>query len=384
MAKGYVHVEIEAAQAPRKTGSPCGDVVEYERSISATTLVVSDGMGHGVKAHIAARMYVSRMLELLRQGISLRSAFTRIVTTLEEAKGTDQPYAVITVARISTDGVTTVLSYEMPPPIFVTRRYAQVLPQRKEAVGESLVGETNCHLEPGEGIVVLSDGITQAGLGRGLAHGWTADGASGYIRDCLNDGIAIRAIPTSALARARELWGETLGDDCTAVLASCRPGKIVNILTGPPRDTRSDKELVQRFMSMEGEKVVSGGATAQMVAKALGRELILQPGPQSMLAPPKYHIQGIDLVTEGAVTLNQVYNVLDEDPSAFDEESGVTNLHQMLRTADRVNILMGAALNPATKDISFRQKGILTRHAVVPLIAQKLRDAGKLVVVEQI
>lgn len=382
MAKGYVHVEIDARQASRKTGDVCGDVVAYERTPSSTTLVISDGMGHGIKAHIAAQMCVSRILELLRQGASVRNAFTSLVTTMENAKGGDLPYAVFTVVRILNDGVTTVLSYEMPPPMFVTRRYAQVLQQRTTTQGHSLIGEANCHIAPHEGIIVVSDGITQAGLGTSIPGGWTINGTSQSISDCLASGAKLKEIPGYTLHRASEIWGKKLGDDCTVTLASCRWGKTVTILTGPPNDPKKDRELVQRFMMMDGTKVVCGGTTAQITAKALGVPLQMEQNPQSMLAPPTYSIEGIGLVTEGAVTLNQVYNVLDEESEVFYEESGVTQLHELLRAADRVNILVGGAINPATRDISFRQKGILTRQAIIPLIARKLEESGKLVVIE--
>lgn len=381
---GYLHVEITTSQVPMKSGTPCGDVVAYERTASSTTMVVSDGMGHGIKAHIAAQMCVSRTLELLRQGYSLRKAFACVVDTLSKARGTDLPYAVFTVVRILNDGVATVLTYDMPPPVFVSSKYAQVLPQRKVTVHNTLVGESNCHLAHGEGIVIVSDGITQAGLGMGLVHGWTIEGTSQYISDCVSDGIAVHAVPESVLRQARGIWKDGLGDDCTVAMAACRRGKTVNILTGPPGSQNKDKDVVKRFMTLDGTRVVCGGTTAQLVAKALGREMQVEQNPQSMLAPPRYMIEGIDLVTEGAVTLNQVYNVLDEDPDVFDEESGVTELHELLMSADRINLLVGTALNPATKHISFRQRGILTRHAIIPLLAQKLRDAGKLVVLETV
>lgn len=381
---GYLHVEIALDQLSRKAGDPCGDVIAYERTASSTTLVVSDGIGHGIKAHIAAQMCVSRILELLRQGYSLRKAFGSLVRTMNEARGTDLPYAVFTVVRILNDGVTSVLTYEMPPPVFVTPRYAQVLPQRTVAMDDVLIGEANCHVAPREGIMVVSDGITQAGLGMGLASGWTIEGVSQFANDCLGDRIPANRVPACVLSQARTLWKKGLGDDCTAVLALCRPGKTVNILTGPPADRKTDSEVVRRFMLMDGVKVVSGGTTAAVVAKYLRTEVLMEANPQSTLAPPRCHIEGIDLVTEGAVTLNQVYNVLGEDASCFDEESGVTEFHGLLTSADRINILVGSAINPATRDISFLQKGVLTRQTILPLIAEKLERSGKLVVVERV
>jgi len=381
---GYIHVEIDSQQISKRTGTPCGDVIGWERTPAHTTLVVSDGLGSGVKANIAATMCVSRVLELLRNGYSLRKAFSSVAQTMNQAMGTDLPYAVFTVVRVLIDGVTSVLSYEMPEPLLVTHKYSNVLKTRTVNMENSLIHEANCHLDPGEGILICSDGISQAGLGSGLPSGWGVDGISRHIQALVTGGYSPREIPDQVVAEAKKLWGRKLGDDCTTALAYCRRGRTVNILTGPPTRRDKDHETVRRFMLMEGSKVVCGGTTAQVVARALGVQVVMEPTPQSLLAPPRSFIENVDLVTEGAVTLNQVYNVLDEDAEAFDEESGVTELHELLKDADRINLLVGSAINPATGDISFRQRGILTRQAIVPLITAKLEKLGKLVVVEYI
>lgn len=387
MAKGYLHVEIESLQRSKNPGDVCGDVILWERTPSTTDLVICDGMGHGVKANIAAEMCATRLMELIRQGISLREAFASVVNTMEQAKTTDLPYAVFTVIRILSDGVTTVLSYEMPGPIFLTRRYAQVLQQRTISLGRALICEANCHLTQNEGIVVMSDGITMAGLDSGLSGmvmGWGVQGVSQFSTDQMTNGVLFHDLPDHIMERTAQLWGKSLGDDCTVLLAGCRPGNTVNILTGPPTDPEHDQEVVNRFMMLPGSKVVCGGITAQITAESLGVTMEMETRPKSLLAPPRCYIDGIDLVTEGAITLNQLYNVLDEEPDALEDESAVTELYEMLKNADRVRILLGGAINPATRDISFKQKGILTRQAIVPLLAHKLEESGKLVIVEKI
>ncbi|MDX9976249.1 MAG: hypothetical protein RBU21_24955, partial [FCB group bacterium] len=85
--------------------------------------------------------------------------------------------------------------------------------------------------------------------------------------------------------------------------------------------------------------------------------------------------------TEGAVTLNQVFNILEEDDSRYEPKSGVSNLARLLKDADRVEFLVGRAPNLAGEDIAFRQQGILPRTTIVPLLAEKLQSAGKLVIV---
>ncbi len=382
MAAGYLHVEIASAQSAKRAGDPCGDFFRHERSPLATTIVCADGIGSGVKANVAAVMCASRLFELLGRDFSLRDAFAAVARTMTSAMGSDLPFVAFTVARIHADGRTTILSYEAPPPIFVGKRRAQVLTQRILNLGHAVVGEAQCHLEPGEGLFICSDGITQAGLGSGLPTGWEAEGVCRYANELLADGVTIPRLARHVHDKARQLWGPRAGDDCTAVVATCRPGRTVNIMTGPPAQRTDDRAVLARFLQGDGAKVVCGATTAKLVGEALGELVQVQHGT-SMIAPPAYRLPGLDLVTEGAVTLNQAFNILDEDPEEYGEYSGVTQLCDMLRDADRVNIFLGKARNPASADISFRQQGILPRTTVVPLLADKLRQQGKLVVVEE-
>jgi len=380
MATGYVHVEVETAQSSKKPDTPCGDLVDCDRTAAATTLVCADGIGSGIRARIAAQMCVGRLLELLRLGFSLRKAFSAVVHTMEQNRDPSRPFAAFSVARVLNDGMATVLSYEAPVAILASRHHAAALMTRAVELGGAFALESDCCLEPGDGLLLTSDGITQAGLGRGMPNGWQTEGVVRYVNHCLTEGRAMKVIPQEVLRAARRLW-TVGGDDCTAVMALCRRGQIVNLLTGPPAHRSQDVAMVRRFMKAEGLKIVCGGTTAEIVARVLGTRMTVEQSPQSMVAPPRYEIEGIDLVTEGAVTLNQVYNLLNEDIRDLTEDSGVTELCALLQIADRVNIQMGAARSLAAGDISFRQRGILTREAIVPLIADRLRAAGKLVVI---
>lgn len=383
MVAGYVHVEVETSQSPKRPEWPCGDVVACDRSEAATTIVCADGIGSGVHAHIAAELCASRLLELLRLGTSLRKTVDSLVRSMERNREPKSTFAAFTAARILNDGMTTILGYESPPAILVSGRHAMAIPFRPIELGGALVAESECCLEPGDAVFLMSDGVTQAGIGHGMPQGWQTEGVLRYINRCLDEGLLFKEIADSVHREARRLWVDG-GDDCTAVAATCRTGQILNILTGPPSDASRDASVVRRFMQSEGIKVVCGGSTANIVARVLGTSVSMEKDPTSMIAPPRFEIPGVDLVTEGAVTLNQVYNLLDEDLAAFTENSGVTELCSLLQVTDRVNIVVGQAKNQASGNISFRQCGILTRDHIVPLIAQKLLAAGKLVVVDRV
>jgi len=383
MVAGYVHVEVVQAQSPKRPEGPCGDLLACDRTAAATTLICADGVGSGVRARIAAEMCVSRLRELLRLEFSLRKGMASLVHTMEHPRDPARPFAAFSVARILNDGMTTVLGYEAPPPVLVSRRHASLLAPSPIELGGGLVQEYNCYLEPGDGLLLVSDGITQAGLVTSVPDGWTAEGAVRFLNGRLVDGLATRDLPDRLHREALRLWA-VAGDDCTAALALCRRGQIVNLLTGPPSDPSLDVATVRRFMQSEGLKIVCGGTTAEIVARAIGVPLRVEQEPKSLVAPPRYEITGVDLVTEGAVTLNQVYNLLDEDLRHVKEDSGVIELCMFLQIADRVNVLVGGARNKANDDIAFRQRGILSRHQILPLLLEKLRAAEKLVVLQQV
>jgi hypothetical protein len=235
---------------------------------------------------------------------------------MTHAKESDLPYAAFSVARILSDGEATILTYEAPGPVYVSRNLAMALPQRTLTMDRALVGESNCYIEPGEGLLLVSDGISQAGLGTTLRDGWGLEGLCRFASDQLAEGLDLRLLPEAVRTQAERIsvdtTGLTQGDDCTVMLAACRLGNTVNILTGPPDAKDRDAAVVREFMQREGSKVVCGGTTAQIVARHTGQRLEMRQEFVSTIAPPECFIQGINLTTEGAVTLNQVYNILDE------------------------------------------------------------------------
>jgi len=380
----YKHVELNFTQHSKKTGDPCGDVIMYERNTAYTIVVVSDGLGSGVKANISATMTCSRVLELIRRGFSIYDAFKSVVSTMHEAKQKDLPYAVFTVAHILNDGVATVLSYEMPPPVFIANKYASLLNQRSFTLGGEVVYEYECFFNEGNALVLVSDGVTQAGMGITLKLGLTIEGYCQFINKCLKLGSSYSDILFNSICEVASAGKNRFGDDTSVALISCRSGNVLNVFTGPPVDPSSDIKTVKKFIDSDGIKVICGSSTANIVARYLGKKLGVENKNLSNIEPPKYELEGIDLVTEGAITLNQVYNIIDEDTETFKSNTGVCTLHSLFAFADRINFIVGAMKNDAHKDPVFMQLGVLARTAIVPLIAEKLRKKGKMVVVEYV
>jgi hypothetical protein len=238
-------------------------------------------------------------------------------------------------------------------------------------------------LYKGDGIILMSDGITQAGMGKGLPNGWGMEGVNKFVNDQLRKGVEIKNLPIAIINEAKKKWQTQSEDDLSVSLIYCRKGIVINIFTGPPVDSETDEDVVSQFLSTDGLKIVCGATTAKIVARYLGKDLEIDQSFNSMISPPNYEIDGIDLVTEGAVTLNQLYNIWGEELERLEKDNPVSILYALLSVADKVNLFLGRTLNPAGDDISFKQNGILRRDKIVPLLIQKFQQSNKIVTIEE-
>lgn len=378
----YAHIDLFSSQKNFSNCEVCGDVIYHYRNPYYTLLILCDGLGHGIRANIAASMTGTRLLNLINDSFSLREAADKVAETMQKAKGNNSTYTAFTIVRILNTGETTILSYDMPGVILISQHHAVILEGPGIMLNESLVTEKNCFLGRDESLLIFSDGISQAGMGISNTNGWGLRGITDYVNTKLDSGIVLKDLPEDINQQSYSISGSKYSDDTTSIILSCRTGNIVNIFTGPPLLKEHDSEIVRKFTLMSGSKVVCGSTTADIVSRQLNQPIEMNTINYNSVAPPFYRIYGIDLVTEGAVTLNQVYHIIDADPELFEVNSGVTELCKLILQADKINFIAGKAANPAHKDIAFRQQGILTRETILPLLKDKLESMGKLVVME--
>lgn len=349
-----------------------------QRTSEYTDFILCDGMGSGPKANMSAIMCASRILRLLQSGISLYRACEKAVQLMHRARTENIPFAAFTVVRILKSGRYTALSYEIPAPILVQNGLAEIVKQRHFPSAHEILSEAEGTLDEGASLVICSDGVAQAGLGVLPGFGWSIEGYCDYVNHRLNRGYTIDEIADDTLGETYQLSGNVHGDDTSVAVLTAREAHILNILTGPPKSKSQDTPFVQSFMKMDGEKVVCGSTTSDIVARELNTDVVIRNLGTQFNQPPKYHIDGIDLATEGAVTLNQVYNIIDVDTRHYDNSS-VCQLARMLKDSDIIHLFIGDAANEAHTDIAFMQLGVLERAKIIQLIIDKLRDMGKIV-----
>ncbi|MBF0490704.1 MAG: SpoIIE family protein phosphatase [Candidatus Omnitrophica bacterium] len=381
----YQHIDIDYLQSSKKEAAPCGDTVWFKRTLYHTTIICADGISSGVKAFIASQMNVARIGQLLEGGASFQETFQSVVNSMSQWRDYTMPFTAFIMVRTLIDGTTTILNYEMPSPILVTRNRASVVKAEPMIVEAGVASSFHCRFQQGDSIILMSDGITQSGMGTLYPNGWGSQGVEKCVNQWLRRGSSVFEAMHKVFDQAKINDGEVNGDDRTVMYAQSRLGRVVEVLTGPPLDEKSDEEFATRFLESDGTKVICGATTADIVARYKFITLQVEQNPSSMSTPPRYYIDGVDLVTEGAVTLNQVHNLLEEEDLDRDSDmSAAVDLAKIFKSGDRIIFTVGQSLNPANKNIVFRKQGILQRNKIIPMIAQKLEKMGKLVSIEHV
>jgi serine/threonine protein phosphatase PrpC len=360
----------------------CGDSFLCERTFDFTEFILCDGIGSGVYANIAAISCASRLSELFRSGLSQGHACEMVADSMHRARRENIPFSAFSAARVLHDGQFSVYTYEAPEPILVRDGVATVLKPRFYTAGYEVIGESSGTLSVGDSLVLCSDGATQAGMGHGYTFGIGPEGLADFLNHCFGQDVPPEEIPDRVLEMTRRISAGRHEDDTTVAVLTCRTADEITVLSGPPAVKSKDGPFVERFMNTSGKRAVCGSTTAEVLARELGREIRLVSPGTSFGNPPEYRMDGVDMITEGAVVLNQINNILDENPERFVHNSPAERLCAMLADADVVTFIVGRSINGAHNELVFKQLGIHPRDTTIRLIADKLKAKGKLVVTE--
>ena len=339
----------------------CGDKVEILKTGDSDIVILADGMGSGVKANILATLTSKILGTMLREGAAIESCVETIARTLPVCKVRKVAYATFSILQIFHSGQAYLAEFDNPSCVFIRDGKILDYPYKVREIEGKKIHEYRFQVKKNDCFVLMSDGVIYAGAGSILnMQGWTWEAMAEYTLKCTKKTLSASRLAVLLSQACDELYEERPGDDTTVAVARVIERRIVNIFTGPPKDKADDDRIMHEFMHSEGKKVVSGGTSSNIAARFLGKEIITRADSADPDVPPAAEIEGIDLVTEGVLTLGKCLKLLkkyanDEfDEEFFDEldaDNGASRLAKMLiEECTELNLFVGTSVNKAHKN----------------------------------
>ena len=375
-------IDIAAHSINKYNEELCGDKFEIVKSDKRTIIVLADGLGSGVKANILATLTSKIMITMLKQGADLKETIETITSTLPICNIRNIAYSTFTILDIDDELNARLIEYDNPP-AFIIRKNKLFIPKRMCFNSDNKdVWITELKLEVDDEITLCSDGVIHAGVGVMLNHGWEWPNVGAFLEE--QKIKSAEKLSRRLLETCNNLYDGKPGDDASVVTVRVRTPEIAQIFTGPPDDLSKDEEVIRNFMCQPGKKIVCGGTAANILSRELGREIITDLKYIDPCVPPTATIKGIDLVTEGVLTLKMVLNQLQsmshscEEP-IFNKHDGVTQLLKMfLEETTHIQFWVGRAINPAHQNPEF-PKDLSIKINIIKDIERELSNMGKFV-----
>lgn len=351
-------VSVDAAYMSlnKKGEELCGDKVEIVRTENSDIVILADGMGSGVKANILATLTSKILATMVSKGAAIEDCVEAIANTLPRQNGV--AYATFSVIEIFHSGEAYLAEFDNPAAVFIRDGRLVDYPYTEREIGGKIIREYRTAVKENDCFMVMSDGVTYAGAGEILdLKGWTRDAVADYALKCAKKTRSASRLAAMVVGACNDLYMNRPGDDTTAAVARVVNRNVVNIFTGPPKNKEDDARLMREFMSAEGAKVIAGGTSASIAARYLdcGNETLLETACDGV--PPMGKIRGIDLVTEGAITLGKALGLLkryanDEFDEAFfdelDRDNGASRLAKLIiEGCTDICMFVGTAANEA-------------------------------------
>ncbi len=351
-------IEIESCQKNKHGQDICGDsfmthkLVEEDRVIS----VLSDGLGHGLKANILSTMTATMALKFTASDVDLISSSETIMNALPVCRVRNISYATYTIVDIRNQTDISIVEMDNPPFLLIRNGEAITVPF-KEVESPSLEGRKmktySLKACPEDRLVIMSDGISQSGIGtEQLKLGWRVEGCKRFVLEqvCRDPQISARSLAGKILAEAltKEVGGKAYDDMTVAVFYFRKPRRLL-VLTGPPFHQNRDAHFANIFETFKGRKVICGGTTANIVARELQREVVDHLETTDGDIPPIATFEGADLVTEGLLTLTKVAQFLEKGETT-PRRNAASMLLERLLESDSIIFLVGTKINEAHQD----------------------------------
>ena len=365
----------------------CGDhvdVVEQTDNPRSKVVVLADGLGSGVKANILSTLTSKIISTMMAEGLDIEDCVATIADTLPVCAVRGVAYSTFSIIHLIDNEEAEIIQYDNPHVILLRRGKFLELPATMVRIGGKEIYKSHVLLQENDVFIAMSDGAIHAGVGKTLNFGWQRENIIDFAETFYDIGYTAKTLSTILLDKCKELYGGQPGDDTTICVVKIRKREPLNLVIGPPANPKDCSKMMSLFFSKEGKHIVCGGTTSMIASDYLGKKLVplLEfPDPE---IPPVARIEGVDLVTEGVITINKVLiyaqNYLADNESYTEwsfKKDGASQITRLLfEEATDINFYVGKAVNPAHQNpnlpINFNIK-----MRLVDELATCLRKMGK-------
>ncbi len=334
----------------------CGDHVDIvEQSDNSTVIVLADGLGSGVKASILSTLTSKIISTMMAEGLPIEECVETIAATLPVCSVRGVAYSTFTIMQIINNETIEIIQYDNPQVIVLRDNKNYDYPKTEMNIGGKKIFKSEIRVQEDDIFIAMSDGCPHAGIGTAYNFGWKREDIIEFMETMSVSGLTAKNLSTLLVDECDKLYGQKPGDDATACIVKIRKREPMNILFGPPSNRDDCDRMMSLFFSKEGKHIICGGTTSSIAAKYLRKPLRASLNFEESDIPPIAQLEGVDLVTEGVITVNRVLEYAKDylgENEKYEhwnyKRDGASLICQLLfEEATDINFYVGRAINPA-------------------------------------
>lgn len=345
-------LDVYASSLNKSGEELCGDKVKVFKTADKTTLILSDGMGSGVKANILATLTAEIILTMLKESAAIEDVIETVIGTLPIDANLHIAYSTFTVIEIHhATNKFRLINFDNPEPFFLKQGKIFRITKTQRMISGKRVFFSEGTFEEGDFLGIMSDGVLFAGPEITLNQDWNWDHIAHYMEELFKWRVFnAHSIVNKVITQTRLLYNNRIGDDATFAGLYLRKSNALMVFTGPPLDIHDDGNCVDKLLDFPGKKVICGGTTSNIVASFLKAEVETDLSTRREGIPPIGSLKGIDLVTEGILTMAKTLEYLKQSKGDLShltrDNNGAYLLTRELLLADQIYFLVGQTINP--------------------------------------
>ena len=334
----------------------CGDHVDIiEQDDNAQVIVLADGLGSGVKASILSTLTSKIISTMMAEGLPIEECVSTIAATLPVCSVRGVAYSTFTIIHLKNNDLAEIIQYDNPQVIIIRDEQNYEYPRTEMNIGGKKIYKSIIKLRENDIFIAMSDGCPHAGIGMSYNFGWKRDDIISFMETLAPVGYTAKTLSTILVDECFKLYGGKPGDDATACVIRIRKREPMNLLFGPPSNRDDADRMMSLFFSKEGKHIICGGTTSSIAAKYLNKPIKASLVFEKADVPPIAEIEGVDLVTEGVITVNKVLEYAKDylgENEKYEHWSlkrdGASLICRLLfEEATDINFYVGRAINPA-------------------------------------